>query len=767
MSSYGKKQRYACSDGKPAEPGSAHYQWHRTQGTDPCPESRHASYWYAWTLRNPGRDPKDYTPQGPKNLNGHVCSDGKPSEPGGTHYDWHRNNGTSPCLESRYALNWYNWIKQNPHREPADYSPRVSPNLNGYECSDGKPSDPDGRHYYWHLREGTEPCPESRYAANWSNWVWAHPDRDPEAYSPRVSLNLNGYECSDGKPDAPGQRHYAWHIRNRIAPCPESIYAKNWHYWLRAHPDQEPDDYVPGGVRVSYECSDEIPDELDRNHYAWHKHHGTDPCPKSRYSNSWYEWTRRNPYLDPNDYTPQGPLNLNGHVCSDGEPSEPGRNHYWWHQYHGTAPCPESRYAFSWSLWLKNNPGKAPADYVPGGIRVSYECSDGKPSEPGGGHYGWHEYYGTTPCPESRHANSWAEWAKRNPGCPLEEYDYTPVNLDGYVCSDGKPDEPNKSHYGWHHRQGTVPCPESRYALNWASWIDRNPHMEPNDYIPQNTDGYECSDEEPTEPSGAHYSWHQKQGTDPCPESRYAKKWYSWVWDHPNQNPADYSPYNNMDGYICSEDNPSKPDGKHYSWHQHNGTEPCPESRYAANWLNWLRNNPDAEPGVYVPGGPRVSYECSDGKPSEPGGAHYWWHRKQGTEPCPASLYAMRWHYWAQKNPTLDPVDYLILGDTSVFDREYDLYQYSFADGSVYAGITSLPQYYRERGYRPGYPIHEMLNSDTPYYREVLASGLGWEDARRQERELVLRLRREHGDKVLNRTYYPPAEFLLFIVDSQ
>ena len=49
-----------CSDEIPDQPGAAHYQRHRRNGTTACGESLYAFYWSEWTRKNPGCDPDVY-----------------------------------------------------------------------------------------------------------------------------------------------------------------------------------------------------------------------------------------------------------------------------------------------------------------------------------------------------------------------------------------------------------------------------------------------------------------------------------------------------------------------------------------------------------------------------------------------------------------------------------------------------------------------------------------------------------------------------------
>lgn len=153
-----------------------------------------------------------------------------------------------------------------------------------HSCSDGQPAAPGTVHYEMHRKQGTEPCPASRYAVSWNRWKLRHPGRDLDEYHTRRN-NMDGWTCSDGRPDAPGHGHYRWHRTRGTDPCGESRYAVSWHKWTRKHPERDQDDYHNPELRrrlrrkVFYECSDGQPSAPGVGHYFWHRRYGTDPCP--------------------------------------------------------------------------------------------------------------------------------------------------------------------------------------------------------------------------------------------------------------------------------------------------------------------------------------------------------------------------------------------------------------------------------------------------------------------------------------------------------
>ena len=99
--------------------------------------------------------------------------------------------------------------------------------------------------------------------------------------------------------------------------------------------------------------------------------------------------------------------------------------------------------------------------------------------------------------------------------------------------------------YGYHLDNGLLPA--CKYALF---------HMRAHFYFINNSDAtvytnstviekymHTCSNGLPEYPTSKYYQWHQRNDKVFCRMSKYAKKWYEWLWYHPNAAPEDYKPW--------------------------------------------------------------------------------------------------------------------------------------------------------------------------------------------------------------------------------
>ena len=98
----------------------------------------------------------------------------------------------------------------------------------------------------------------------------------------------------------------------------------------------------------------------------------------------------------------------------------------------------------------------------------------------------------------------------------------------------------------YHYDTKTPYCAYSRLMTAARDWFNYNKNSDY--YPPIKGPHHVCSDNVSDIPTMSYYSWHRKQqgkGVDSpyCGMSLYAKKWYQWMWMHPEASPDDYRPW--------------------------------------------------------------------------------------------------------------------------------------------------------------------------------------------------------------------------------
>ena len=99
-----------------------------------------------------------------------------------------------------------------------------------------------------------------------------------------------------------------------------------------------------------------------------------------------------------------------------------------------------------------------------------------------------------------------------------------------FVCGDYDDREvASHSHYSWHRRQGQEPCDKARAEHAWymAEWKAKKPlpDWKPSKERPKPVNHICGNAEDAERPSGAAYEWHQRQGTAPCDKSKAERYW--------------------------------------------------------------------------------------------------------------------------------------------------------------------------------------------------------------------------------------------------
>ena len=211
------------------EPSAAHYGWHHHRGETPCPKSR-AEVAHYQAIREGRGEGYAY---GRRATAAHICGEAEEAaEPGTAHYGWHRNRGETPCPKSRAENAWARAERRAGHPLPHhDYQPR--PHLRGraskadHECGQAhEGTEPSGAHYEWHRYHRTEPCPKSRAEA--AHYDAARRGRgDGYEYRPQGTAAAK-HECGEAdQATEASQAHYQWHRYHRTEPCPKSLAESN------------------------------------------------------------------------------------------------------------------------------------------------------------------------------------------------------------------------------------------------------------------------------------------------------------------------------------------------------------------------------------------------------------------------------------------------------------------------------------------------------------------------------------------------------------
>ena len=113
---------YQCGTAEDAgAPSSAHYAWHRRQGEEPCGKAIR-EHSLVGVLRRLGEIPEGYEPVS-NHRGGYECdSEEAATVPSTAHYEWHRRQGDEPCGMSRWEYNWA--TAERKHGQPIpDWKP--------------------------------------------------------------------------------------------------------------------------------------------------------------------------------------------------------------------------------------------------------------------------------------------------------------------------------------------------------------------------------------------------------------------------------------------------------------------------------------------------------------------------------------------------------------------------------------------------------------------------------------------------------------------
>ena len=150
-------------------------------------------------------------------------------------------------------------------------------------------------------------------------------------------------------------------------------------------------------------------------------------------------------------------VNRKNYLCGEtADALSPCRNHYKWHIYWRTEPCPKSGKPLpDWE-----RPPQPPPS-VCGGEETATRPTDG--------HYRRHLRRGQTPCPAAVMERRWLAAETRLGRSLNKEEAAAAIRPRRYTCG-GEEDyrEPSWGHYAYHRRRGEEPCPKSRREIREA-----------------------------------------------------------------------------------------------------------------------------------------------------------------------------------------------------------------------------------------------------------------------------------------------------------
>ena len=268
-----------------------------------------------------------------------------------------------------------------------------------------------------------------------------------------------------------------------------------------------------------------------------------------------------------------------------------------------------------------------------------------------------------------------------------------------HICGTADDRErPSTRHYAWHLRNGTEPCGKSRCESSWYQ-AERKAGRSLPDWEPSVPHDHACGTADDQErPSGAHYQFHLRAGTEPCEKAHAELNWY-FAEKSAGRPVPDYQYKNGWRAsrkeYECgTEEDRESPSGAHYGWHKFYNTEPCGKSRAEKAWYRAEKEAGHPLPDYQYKTGwnkertRKVEYECgtSDDR-TQPSKNHYAWHKFRNTEPCGKALAENAW-YRAEKSAGCS------LPDWQPFDF-YD-HQCGTADDRKQPSTAHYKKHYRE-----------------------------------------------------------------------
>ena len=438
---------YECGSADEATgPVSGHYIWHRRQGTPACDRSRAEKAWH-YAESRAGHCLPDYQYK-PHNRQGYVCGSADDAiRPCGNHYAWHYRQGSPACDKALVEIAWLK-AEEKAGKPLPDYQWKPRPKSVVYECGSGNEADsPNRNHYAWHLYYRTEPCDKSRAEIAWYRVEERAGHSIPDYYKQyqRQYQNREGYVCgSADTAEEPSYRHLQWHKYHQTEPCGKSRKESAWHYAEYRAGQPIPDYQWKQNNMNGYECgTEEEATGPSGKHYDWHKNNNTDYCGKSRLERLWYNAELVAGYTIPDYQRTRNPNGHSNYICgSADEATGPSTAHYSWHRKRDTEPCDKSIREASWYSHEKYV-GYPVADYKQREL-VTYQCGPAEEAEgASSGHYGWHKWWETEPCPKSKKEQAWYA-AEARLGHSLPDYEYygtldknVPTSVYQYSFVDG------------------------------------------------------------------------------------------------------------------------------------------------------------------------------------------------------------------------------------------------------------------------------------------------------------------------------------------
>ena len=330
--------------------------------------------------------------------------------------------------------------------------------------------------------------------------------------------------------EKPSGAHFAWHHRNleeRGQPCGKSLAEAGWARAVKKNGGNPVNNYQHNFAppQRDFICGTE--DEMAEptmKHDAWHRNNKKKrgkPCGKAKAEAAWAraEETAGEPLPD-YIYQP-----LAQHICGEAEDAtSPSSAHYSWHRRKPEErgePCGKSIREHTWKG--RKNSTEVFEPQQP----VIYECGGKEDATgPSGAHYAWHKIKPEErgePCDKAKAETCWLE-AEKRAGHSLP--DWKPWEPPTYECGpQSAVERPSKTHYAWHLRHKTTPCPLSRAEVAWSDAERRARKPLPN-WKPRKLAHYECGTaKEATGPSNKHYNWHKKRRSPQCEKSRREYAW--------------------------------------------------------------------------------------------------------------------------------------------------------------------------------------------------------------------------------------------------